>query len=109
MGASNHADAATDARPGADDPVIVIGAGPAGLTAALELVRRGRAVTVLEASDTVGGISRTEVRDGGRFDIGGHRLLTKVPEGEEFGHEVLPHRDLPPPPRVGGHLPRETL
>jgi protoporphyrinogen oxidase len=82
------------------DPVVVIGAGPAGLTAALELVRRGRAVTVLEASDQIGGISRTEVRDGWRFDIGGHRFFTKVPEVEKFWHDVLPEEDFLQRPRM---------
>ncbi|HUR73833.1 MAG TPA: FAD-dependent oxidoreductase, partial [Sporichthya sp.] len=81
-------------------PVVVIGAGPAGLTAALELVRRGRAVTVLEASDQIGGISRTEVRDDWRFDIGGHRFFTKVPEVEKFWHEVLPDEDFLQRPRM---------
>ena len=83
-----------------DAPVVVIGAGPAGLTAALELVRRGRAVTVLEASDQIGGISRTEVRDDWRFDIGGHRFFTKVPEVEKFWHEVLPDSDFLQRPRM---------
>jgi protoporphyrinogen oxidase len=47
---------------------------------------------VLEASDTVGGISRTVERDGWRFDIGGHRFFTKVPEVEALWHEILPTR-----------------
>ncbi len=58
--------------------VVVIGAGPAGLTAALKLCDTGRSVTVLEATDQVGGISRTVERDGWRFDLGGHRFFTKV-------------------------------
>jgi len=58
--------------------VIIIGAGPAGLTAAWELVRRGVAVTVLEKYHLVGGISRTEQYKGYAFDIGGHRFFTKV-------------------------------
>ncbi len=91
------------------DPVVVIGAGPAGLTAALELVRRGRAVTVLEASDTVGGISRTEVRDGWRFDIGGHRFFTKVPEVEKFWHEVLSDDEFLQRPRMSRILYRGKL
>lgn len=82
------------------DPVVVIGAGPAGLTAAYELVKRGRAVTVLEASDQIGGISRTEVRDGWRFDIGGHRFFTKVPEVEALWHEILPDEDFLQRPRM---------
>ena len=58
---------------------VVLGAGPAGLTAAYLLARRGEPVTVLEASDQVGGLARTEVRDGYRFDLGGHRFYTKSP------------------------------
>jgi protoporphyrinogen oxidase len=69
--------------------VVVIGAGPAGLTAAYELVRRGVTCTILEADDVVGGISRTVERDGWRFDIGGHRFFTKVPAVEAFWHEIL--------------------
>ena len=61
--------------------VVIIGAGPAGLTAAAQLVERDVCPVVLEADDTVGGISRTVERDGWRFDIGGHRFFTKVPRG----------------------------
>jgi protoporphyrinogen oxidase len=71
-------------------PVVVIGAGPAGLTAAYELTRRGIRAVVLEKSDRVGGIARTEVHKGYRFDIGGHRFFTKVPEVERLWNEVLP-------------------
>ena len=70
-------------------PIVVIGAGPAGLTAAYELGKAGVRVTVLEADDVVGGISRTVERDGWRFDIGGHRFFTKVPEVEALWHEIL--------------------
>ena len=58
--------------------VVVIGAGPAGLTAAYELGKRGETALVLESDSQVGGISRTVERDGWRFDIGGHRFFTKV-------------------------------
>ena len=69
--------------------VVIIGAGPAGLTAAYELSRAGVASTVLEADDVVGGISRTVQRDGWRFDIGGHRFFTKVKRVDDFWHEIL--------------------
>ena len=68
---------------------IIIGAGPAGLTAAYELVSRGLRPLVLEASDQVGGLARTETYKGYRFDIGGHRFFTKVGEVEELWHKVL--------------------
>jgi protoporphyrinogen oxidase len=83
-----------------DAPVVVIGAGPAGLTAAFEIVKRGGAVTVLEASDVVGGISQTVERDGWRFDIGGHRFFTKVDEVEALWHEILPDEDFLLRPRM---------
>jgi protoporphyrinogen oxidase len=80
--------------------VVVIGAGPAGLTAARELTRRGLPVTVLEADDVVGGISRTVEREGWRFDIGGHRFFTKVPAVERWWHEILPDEDFLSRPRM---------
>jgi len=69
---------------------VVIGAGPAGLTAALALTRSGYASVVLEADVVVGGIARTVERDGWRFDIGGHRFFTKVPIVEKLWQEILP-------------------
>ncbi len=68
---------------------IVIGAGPAGLTAASELVRLGRRALVLEAGDDVGGISRTCEYQGYRFDIGGHRFFTKVDYVQELWEKIL--------------------
>ncbi|MEM6598369.1 MAG: NAD(P)/FAD-dependent oxidoreductase [Cyanobacteria bacterium P01_D01_bin.36] len=70
-------------------PTIVIGAGPAGLTAAYELAKKGVQSVTLEQSDKVGGIARTETYKGYRFDIGGHRFFTKVQEVEDLWHEVL--------------------
>lgn len=71
------------------EPVAVLGAGPAGLTAGYELAKRGRRVVVFEAADSVGGLARTEVRDGNRFDLGGHRFFTKSAEVEALWDEVL--------------------
>ena len=68
---------------------IIIGGGPAGLTAAVELARLSVPVTVLERDRLVGGISRTETYKGYRFDIGGHRFFTKIGEVEQFWHDVL--------------------
>jgi protoporphyrinogen oxidase len=80
--------------------VVVIGAGPAGLTAAYALTKRGEPVTVLEADRVVGGISRTVERDGWRFDIGGHRFFTKVPVVEDLWHEILPDDEFLLRPRM---------
>ncbi|MGI9051343.1 MAG: NAD(P)/FAD-dependent oxidoreductase [Ilumatobacteraceae bacterium] len=97
-------DALADLRPlGRSRPrhdVVIIGAGPAGLTAAAELVARDVCPIVLEADDTVGGISRTVERDGWRFDIGGHRFFTKVPEVQQFWHELLPGEEFMVRPRM---------
>lgn len=70
-------------------PVIVIGAGPAGLTTAYELVKQDIQPLVLEKSEQVGGIARTETYKGYRFDIGGHRFYTKVEEVQRLWQEVL--------------------
>ncbi len=76
-------------RVDAGRPVVVVGAGPAGLTAAYELVRRKVPVVVYDGGDQVGGLSRT-VREGGfRFDIGGHRFYTKSEAVMEMWREVL--------------------
>jgi protoporphyrinogen oxidase len=70
--------------------VAIIGAGPAGLTAAYLLTRAGAAVTVLERdSRYVGGISRTVEYQGFRFDIGGHRFFSKSQEVEDLWTELL--------------------
>lgn len=70
-------------------PVAIIGAGPAGLTAGYELVKRGMRPIILEKADLVGGISRTEMYKGYRFDIGGHRFFTKVPQVHQLWQEIL--------------------
>jgi len=87
-------------RPTDHGPVVVIGAGPAGLTAAYELGKAGVPAVVLEGTDVVGGISRTVERDGWRFDIGGHRFFTKVPEVEALWHEILPADEFLLRPRM---------
>jgi protoporphyrinogen oxidase len=71
------------------DRVVIVGAGPAGLTAAYMLAQKGVPVTVLEADDVVGGISRTAQYKGYRFDIGGHRFFTKIAPVQEFWDEIL--------------------
>src|SRR5581483_9942024 len=91
-------DDADTARP--EHHVVVVGAGPAGLTAAYQLTKHGVPAVVLEADDVVGGISRTVERDGWRFDIGGHRFFTKVRAVEELWHEILPEEDFLLRPRM---------
>jgi protoporphyrinogen oxidase len=81
-------------------PVVIIGAGPAGLTAAYQLVKAGHSPVVVESDAVVGGISRTVERDGWRFDIGGHRFFTKVAAVEALWHEILPDDDFLLRPRM---------
>lgn len=69
--------------------VVIIGAGPAGLTAAYELCKENVASVVLEKDSVVGGISRTVNYKGFLFDIGGHRFFTKVRAVDEMWREVL--------------------
>ncbi len=88
-----------EAAPTAAGDVVIIGAGPAGLTAAYQLGKAGVASTVLEADDVVGGISRTVERDGWRFDIGGHRFFTKVQAVEDLWNEILAQRNSCSGPR----------
>src|SRR5258706_4412958 len=83
-----------------DNHIVIIGAGPAGLTAARMLATKGERATVVEADSTVGGISRTVERDGWRFDLGGHRFFTKVQAVEDLWHEILPEGDFLLRPRM---------
>jgi protoporphyrinogen oxidase len=94
---------------GVAEGVVVVGAGPAGLTAGLRLAQAGVSVTVVEASGVVGGISQTVEREGWRFDLGGHRFFTKVPQVEALWHEVLPEGDFLQRPRLSRILYRGRL
>jgi protoporphyrinogen oxidase len=77
-------------QPNPQQQVVIMGAGPAGLTAAYELSRYSIPVTVFEQDARyVGGISRTVESQGYRFDIGGHRFFSKSQEVEDFWTEVL--------------------
>jgi len=89
----------SDTSPGRLD-VVIIGAGPAGLTAAYQLSKQNIASTVLESDNVVGGISRTATADGWRFDIGGHRFFTKVQPVEDLWFEILGPDDFLRRPRM---------
>ena len=75
-----------------DKTVLIIGAGPAGLTAALEIIRRGEHLNalVVEATDTIGGISQTVNFKGYRMDIGGHRFFSKSDWVMNWWKSILP-------------------
>jgi protoporphyrinogen oxidase len=78
--------------------VLVIGAGPAGLTAAYLLAKAGRRVIVVERDpENVGGISRTVNYKGFLFDIGGHRFFSKSKEVVDLWNEILPNDFLDRP------------
>jgi len=76
-----------------ETPTLILGGGPAGLTAGYLLAKQGFPVIIFEAEDQVGGIAKTEVRDGPggeyRFDLGGHRFFTKVKEVDDLWHEIM--------------------
>ena len=77
--------------------VVIIGAGPAGLTAAYELLSRSKdhKVTILEESDRIGGISQTVRYKGNRMDIGGHRFFSKDDRVTEWWYSILPPQGAP--------------
>jgi protoporphyrinogen oxidase len=77
----------------AEPRIVIIGAGPAGLTAALELVRAGRPPIVLDLEAQVGGISRTIVHGGNRMDLGGHRFFSKSDWVMDWWRDILPVAD----------------
>jgi len=69
--------------------VLIVGSGPAGLAAGLELTKNGFDVTIIERENQVGGISKTILKNGNRFDVGGHRFFTKSKEVNKLWEEVL--------------------
>lgn len=77
--------------------VIIIGAGPAGLTAGIELLKSGRDydVTILEETGEIGGISRTVRHHGNRMDIGGHRFFSKDDRVMKWWDVFLPRQGAP--------------
>lgn len=82
---------------GTSKKVIIIGAGPAGLTAGLELLRKNKNydVTILEETNEIGGISRTVNYKGNRMDIGGHRFFSKDDKVNKFWLDLLPIQGKP--------------
>lgn len=74
--------------------IVIIGAGPAGLTTAYKLLenngKQNYDVLILEASDSIGGISRTVNHNGNRMDIGGHRFFSKNQEVVDFWNKIMP-------------------
>lgn len=77
--------------------VIIIGGGPAGLTAAYELLRTPDEyeVVVFEEGSQVGGIAKTVNYKGNRMDMGGHRFFSKMPEVNAWWNEMLPVQGAP--------------
>ena len=77
--------------------VVIIGAGPAGLTAGYELLRKSKNfdVTILEEANEIGGISRTVKYKGNRMDIGGHRFFSKDQNVMKFWEEIMPLQGKP--------------
>ena len=77
--------------------LVIIGAGPAGLTAAYEVLEKSADwdVTILESAEEVGGISRTLERNGNRFDIGPHRFFSKSDEINALWNRLLPLQGAP--------------
>jgi len=70
-------------------PIAIIGAGPAGLAAALHLSRLGKKPIVFESADKPGGLARTEIHQGYRFDLGGHRFFTRMENIHQVWCEML--------------------
>ena len=77
--------------------IVIIGAGPAGLTAAYELLTKheGYEIVVLEKTASIGGISQTVQHDGNRMDIGGHRFFSKDQAVRDWWQKVMPLQGAP--------------
>ena len=77
--------------------ILIIGAGPAGLTAAYEILTKAKdfEVVVFEESDVFGGISRTVNHNGNRMDMGGHRFFSKMKEVNDWWEKMLPPQSAP--------------
>ena len=77
--------------------VVIIGAGPAGLSCAYEILKNNKniKVTIFEEEEMVGGISKTVNYKGNRIDIGGHRFFTKNEEVKKLWLELLPLQNKP--------------
>ncbi len=103
--------------------VVIIGAGPAGITAGYELLKNREGgepfeVVLLEESQAIGGISRTVVHHGNRMDIGGHRFFSKSQDVTDWWDEILPAQGAPAlddkilgrdvPLKAGGPDPERT-
>ncbi|MGN0570746.1 MAG: NAD(P)/FAD-dependent oxidoreductase [Candidatus Fimenecus sp.] len=94
------------------EKILIIGAGPAGLTAGLELLRTAPekySVTVLEKSDTVGGISKTVNVNGNRMDMGGHRFFSKSDRVNAFWESLCPLQGEQPSERENEMLLRKRV
>jgi protoporphyrinogen oxidase len=92
-----------------DTRVVIIGAGPAGLTAAYELSKSGTRAVVIEKDGTVGGLSRTVSHRGFLFDIGGHRFFTKVQVIHDLWREILGDEQFPRRNRLSRIYYRKAL
>src|SRR5947208_17017591 len=88
-----------DQQQTAEKQVVIIGVGPAGLTAAYELTKRNVCPIVIEKRNIVGGLARTESYKGVYFDVGAHRCFTKAPEVKSMWHEIR-GRDFVRRPRL---------
>lgn len=78
--------------------VVIIGAGPAGLTAAYELLQRAPkdySITILEESNAIGGISKTVKYKNNRMDIGGHRFFSKDQQVMDWWQKMMPRQGKP--------------